>query len=176
VDQEFSVCLWDLANGRALPFPAEPLWAGWSNLAFYPDSDHLTFVTAKRMIETRDAHTAQRVFTLGHGEAGATASPDGRWLMAGKESDSEALWSSQTRSRVFSLPSESGPIWSQALSPDGERLAVGLADGGLAIWNLPRIQAQLAEIGLAWRAEAHPPEQQRPRVFVPALTLDRNYP
>ena len=29
------------------------------------------------------------------------------------------LWSSQTGSQVFSLPPESGPIWSLAWSPDG---------------------------------------------------------
>ncbi len=47
-----------------------------------------------------------------------------------------------------------------AVSPDGERLAVGLADGGLAIWNVPKIQAQLDWIGLAWRADSRPRQQQ----------------
>ena len=35
--------------------------------------------------------------------------------------------------------------------PGRERLAQGMADGGLAIWNLPRIQAELDRIGLACR-------------------------
>jgi hypothetical protein len=49
-------------------------------------------------------------------------------------------------------PAESTLIWSLAWSPDGERLAVGLADGGLVMWNVPKIQAELTRIGLAWRA------------------------
>jgi hypothetical protein len=48
---------------------------------------------------------------------------------------------------VFSLPQE-GPTWAEALSPDGERVAVGQVDGGLVIWSVPKIQAQLARIGL----------------------------
>ena len=38
VDHDFSVCLWDLAKGREIPFPGPPLEGGWHNLAFYPDS------------------------------------------------------------------------------------------------------------------------------------------
>ena len=116
----------------------------------------LRFAPPGEMLETWDIRTARRVSTLGQGAGGVAASPDGRWLGRATESY-EALWSSQTGSRVFSLPQESGAIWSRALSPDGERLAVGSADGGLAIWNVPKIQAQLAQIGLAWRADARPP-------------------
>ena len=84
------------------------------------------------------------------------------------------LWSSQAGSQVFSLPRESGPIWSLAWSPDGERLAVGLADGGLVIWNVPRIQAELTRIGLAWRADARP-RHEEPQPFVPATPAERKY-
>ena len=78
------------------------------------------------------------------------ASPDGLWLATEADSSTVTLWSSQTGSQVFSLPPEGGAIWSLAWSPDGERLAVGLADGGLAIWNVPRIQAR-TQRGSAWR-------------------------
>ncbi len=42
------------------------------------------------------------------------------------------------------------------------------------IWNVPRIQAQLAKIGLAWGADAQPPPQQQPepQPFVPATPLE----
>jgi WD40 repeat protein len=164
VDHDFSVCLWDLAKARELPFPGPPLSTGWHNLAFYPDSDHLTFVAAKGMVETWDTSTARRVSSFGGDGQQVAASPDGRWLANGDT----ALWSSQTGSRVFSLPQESGLTWSLALSPDGERLAVGQLDGGVTIWNVPKIQAQLAQIGLAWRADARPPQVQEPQPFVPA--------
>jgi WD40 repeat protein/serine/threonine protein kinase/Flp pilus assembly protein TadD len=171
VDHGYSLCLWDLANGREIPFLGPPLEHGWHNLAFYPDSDHLTFGTARGMNETWDTRTARRV--SGFGQVGhVAASPDGRFLAT----SDPALWSSQTGARVFSFPQESGPIWYLALSPDGERLAVALANGGLAIWNLPRIQDQLSRIGLAWRADAQPQKQQQdPQPFVPATLLEQKH-
>jgi WD40 repeat protein/tetratricopeptide (TPR) repeat protein len=172
VDHNYSVCLWDLANGREVPFTGPPLSYGWHNLAFYPDSDHLTFGTDRGMVETWDTRTARRTFTLGQQRSGIAASPDGRWFATATEPSTVALWSSQTGSRVLSVPQESSRIWSLALSPDGEHLAIGLLDGGLAIWNVPKIQAQLTRIGLAWRADAQPPRQQEPEPFVPATPLE----
>jgi WD40 repeat protein len=158
VNHDRSVCLWDLANGREIPYNAPPLVFGWHNLAFFPDSDHLSFGVATGMVETWDTRAARRVSSFGH--AGHLASsPDGQWLATEAEPSTATLWSSKTGSQVFSLPQESGPIWSLGWSPDGERLALGLADGGLEIWNVPKIQDQLARIGLAWRAEAQPRQQ-----------------
>jgi Flp pilus assembly protein TadD len=65
---------------------------------------------------------------------------------------------------VFSFPQEEQGV--TAVSPDGQLLAVAQLDGGVAIWNVPRIQAQLSRIGLAWRADAPPPQQQEPQPFV----------
>jgi eukaryotic-like serine/threonine-protein kinase len=177
VDHDSLVCLWDLAKGREIPFMGPPLLFGWHNLAFYPDSDHLTFRSARgEVLETWDIHTARRVSTLAQGPGAVAAAPDGRWLVAGAtDIYTEALWSSQTGSRVFSFPAESGVVWSRALSLDGERVALGLADGGLAIWNVPKIQAQLAEIGLEWRADARRGEQSEPQPFVPATPLERQH-
>jgi tetratricopeptide (TPR) repeat protein len=56
------------------------------------------------------------------------------------------------------------------VSPDGKWLAVGMADGGLVIWCVSKIQAQLAQIGLAWQEDVHPPPRQEPQPFV-ATTL-----
>jgi WD40 repeat protein len=157
VDRDCSVCLWDLANEREIPFVGPPLLEGWHNLAFWPDSDHLTFGTVKRTFETWDAHTARKASSLGQVKegTGVAASADGRWLA----NADPTLWSSNARSRGLALLPESALIWSLAWSPDGERLAVGLADGGLVIWNVPRVQAELTRIGLAWRAEARPPQE-----------------
>jgi WD40 repeat protein len=45
-------------------------------------------------------------------------------------------------------PDGSGDIWGLAWSPDGARLAVGLSDGGVAIWELEAVRACLAELGI----------------------------
>jgi hypothetical protein len=37
-----------------------------------------------------------------------------------------------------------------AWSSNSELLAIGSADGGLVVWNLPVLRAQLAQIGLDW--------------------------
>ena len=174
VDQRHSVCLWDLENGREVPFLGPPLEFGWHNLAFYPDSVHLTFGTARGMVETWEARSARRVSSFGRAGHQA-ASPNGLWLATEADPSTVTLWSSQTGSQVFSLPPESGPIWSLGWSPDGERLAVGLADGGLAIWNLSKIQAQLAQIGVAWHADARPPQEQEPQPFVPATPEEQKH-
>jgi eukaryotic-like serine/threonine-protein kinase len=157
VDYELLLCVWDLENGREIPFAGPPVANGWRSLAFYPEGDHLTFDSVSGMVETWDIRNSRSVSSLGRG-GGGTTSKDGRWLAT------SSLWS-PTGSRVFSLPSER-PCWSRAVSPDGEHLADGMIDGGLVIWSVPRIQAELARIGLAWREEARPPERQAPKPFV----------
>jgi serine/threonine protein kinase/WD40 repeat protein len=61
----------------------------------------------------------------------------------------------QTRREVLTLPPEGNDVWSLAWSPDGTRVAVGLADG-LAIWDLEQVRARLAEFGLALEAPVSP--------------------
>jgi tetratricopeptide (TPR) repeat protein len=47
-------------------------------------------------------------------------------------------------------------------------------DGGLAIWDVPRIQAQLGRIGLAWPEDARGKErQEEPQPFVPATPREQ---
>jgi tetratricopeptide (TPR) repeat protein len=59
------------------------------------------------------------------------------------------------------------------LSPNNDRLALGFADGAVAIWDVPKIQRQLTQIGLEWHADARAPEQQEPEPFVPATPLEK---
>ena len=171
VDHDDHMCLWDLASGREIPFLCPPLSTGWHNLAFFPDSDHITFCTARGMIETWNTRTARRVSAVGQQSGGVAASGDGQWLA----NVDLTVWSSKAEARVFSLPHESGPVWSHAWSPDGQRLAVGSADGELAIWDLPKVQAQLAQIGLEWRPDAQPRRPQEPQPFEPTTPLEREH-
>jgi WD40 repeat protein/serine/threonine protein kinase/tetratricopeptide (TPR) repeat protein len=172
VDQVSSVCLWDLAHGREIPFLGPPLpFPGWGGFAIYPDSDHLMLSSATGTVETWDIRTVRRVFSW-RKEGPLQVSSGGRWIVG----PGRTLWSSQTGSRVFALPQESGITWSDALSPDGHRVATGRADGGLVIWNVPTIQAQLAKIGLAWRADDRAPQKQsEPQPNVPAAPLEHEH-
>ena len=50
---------------------------------------------------------------------------------------------------LFSFRSETSPIWSLAWSSDGLKLALGLSDGGLVVWDLNRVNELLDPAGLA---------------------------
>jgi hypothetical protein len=54
------------------------------------------------------------------------------------------------------LPSEPGFVWAVAWSLDGTRLALGSADGGLAVWDLAEVRARLAEFGVDLPPLGHP--------------------
>jgi WD40 repeat protein/tetratricopeptide (TPR) repeat protein len=170
-DHNYSLCLWDLTKGREIPFLGPLLSSGWGGFAIYPDSDHLTYPSASQIVETWDIRTLRRVSTWGKG-VGFSVSPDGRWVIA----PGGTLWSSQRGSSVFSFPQESGQVWIDVFSPDGERWATGWVDGRLMIWNMPKIQAQLAQIGLAWREDARSRQQQpEPQSFVPTTLREREH-
>jgi WD40 repeat protein len=66
--------------------------------------------------------------------------------------------------KFLRLPAERRWAWTQAWSPDGTRVAVGFADGGIIVWNLPEVYARLKEFGIAvsvqtW-LEVHPAVQK----------------
>ena len=74
-------------------------------------------------------------------------SPDDAWLAV---SGAITIWDLRRRELLLALPEEKSVNWALAWSPDRQRLAAGFSDGSLVIWNIPRIRAQLAQIGLNW--------------------------
>jgi WD40 repeat protein len=78
-------------------------------------------------------------------------SPDGRWLAASSVSGRGVnIWDTGTGKRLVALPEETGSVWCLAWSLDGRRLAVSRSNGHLAVWNLPSIRKQLADLGVGW--------------------------
>ncbi len=153
VDHDKSIRLFDAVNFKAIPFQASALVLGWHSLAFHPDSRHLLFVADTRVAEAWDVAAGKRDYTLGEpGEFEAwhvAVSPDGRLFAGDPKTTAAGIWDLDSKKRLFLLPEERSPIWSLAWSPNGESLALGLSDGGLVIWNLPKIRAELARMGLA---------------------------
>jgi WD40 repeat protein len=76
-------------------------------------------------------------------------SPDGRWVAGQDRADRMVIVDLAGKQELLRLPAEGGPMWALDWTPDGTRLAVGLADGGLAVWNLEQVRARLAEFGIA---------------------------
>jgi hypothetical protein len=57
-------------------------------------------------------------------------------------------------------------MWSVHLSPDGARLAYGLADGRVEVWDLDQVRARLAEFGIdmpSTRSPVRPAPPARPQ-------------
>jgi serine/threonine protein kinase/WD40 repeat protein len=75
--------------------------------------------------------------------------PAGRFAASSSEKQGVLVCDAVLGLEVLTLPSEGTDIWSLAWSPDATRLAVGLGDGGVAIWDLEQVRAALAEFGLA---------------------------
>jgi hypothetical protein len=144
-----------LKKRQEIPFPGPRQLDGWLNLAFYPDSKRMAFVSQKRRVEIWDILAGERAFTIG--EPGQVAghhlalTSDGRWLAVDNANSAATLWDAISGKPLIRLPDERSAIWGLAWSPDRQRLAVGLSDGGVVIWKLPEIRAQLARIGLDWQ-------------------------
>jgi WD40 repeat protein/serine/threonine protein kinase len=149
--------LWDLVNSQKHPAPTSRLANNVLALSFSPDSKHLVFVNEQHQIEKWNVATGQPAATfsgaeLTRGNRHTALSADGVWF-AVDSGRSVTVWDMVSRKLLLELPEErgtSGTVWSLAWSPDRARLAVGSSDGGLVIWNIPKIREQLAAIGLDW--------------------------
>jgi serine/threonine protein kinase/WD40 repeat protein len=76
-----------------------------------------------------------------------------RWLLGMTNANQQvALYDCERDIEVVFLPHEAHLIWTVDLSSSGRYIGVGLADGGLAVWNLPAIREQLAEFNLPLEA------------------------
>lgn len=118
------------------------------SLHFDPGGNRFTFITDAKTFaywnwkEKKATETQRRTERI-------ALSADGRWAALGIPGQSVTVIEMATGQEVFALPSEGSDIWSLAWSADGRQLAVGLADGRVAIWNLEQVRARLAEFGIA---------------------------
>jgi WD40 repeat protein len=123
-------------------------------VAFLPDGRHVIFVGPEGAAEAWDTVLREKAFSLGNpGEFQypITLSPDGsRFAGTSSSSGGMVIWDIPKCQRVVVLPTRQRAVWSLAFSPDDTKLAIGYSDGGLEVWNLPRLRTQLAAIGLDW--------------------------
>jgi WD40 repeat protein len=81
--------------------------------------------------------TKQKVFQ--------TALAADRWLASTSPERKVVIYDLVAGKEVLALPPEGSDVWGLAWSPDHRRLAVGMVDGNLAIWDLKEVRARLAE-------------------------------
>jgi len=148
--------LWDVQAARPCTAPTSKLFHAILALGISPDSKRVAFVSRKPAIEVWDIASGQQTSSFGEGELqrrGATPphtrlSGDGAWYAIGGRVPT--IWDLDNKKLLLALPGERSAVWCVAWSPNKEQLAVGTADGGLIVWNVPRVRKQLAEIGLDW--------------------------
>jgi WD40 repeat protein/serine/threonine protein kinase len=117
------------------------------SLHFTPSGDRLTVITPGGTLgwwdwRTKKAHDTQRRAEL------VALSPDGRWAAIGESARKVSVIDLASGQEVLALPPEGSDIWCLSWAPEGTKLAVGLSDGTLALWDLEQVRARLADFGL----------------------------
>ena len=152
VRDDRKIDLWDVQNSRAGKLSAPLMNQGWHGLAFYPDGKRLAFVSHTGAAEIWDVAADKRSFQLGEENQfhapHIALSKDGTRFAGLLQPDVVSIWDASVRKMLYSFRPEQSEVWSMAWSPKGDQLAVGLSDGGLVLWDLPIIEAELARIGL----------------------------
>jgi WD40 repeat protein len=137
----------ELAPGAG-PRPVDvPTRLQLRGLHFDRDGKRLTFAGRNGAIGVWDwttgkmQLTCQRASCLGLDGAG-------RWVATSGPTRSVLVYDLKTSRQHVTLPPEEADVWSTAWSPDGTRLAAGLSDGGVSVWNLEQVRARLADFGI----------------------------
>jgi serine/threonine protein kinase/WD40 repeat protein len=138
----------DIATGKRKPLSFQAS-VHLRSLEFDPSGRFFTFVSTKGELATCDwgpkGEGRRRVRAK---SASITAlGGKGRWAATAIPGQSIAIHDLESNREWLTLPAEGSDIWSLAWSPDGARMAVGLSDGGVAIWNLQEVRSRLAELG-----------------------------
>lgn len=154
IDHSTRIRVWDFVGNHERSFGGPRLLLGYHSLSFLPDGRSLVYVSDRGAGEIWNVADDHRIGSLGDDRAfggfNISVSPDGRWLAGEASPTSVAIWDVTKTRRLVKLPEERAPVWSLAWSADRHRLAVGLADGGISLWDLAEIEVQLNRLRLGW--------------------------
>jgi WD40 repeat protein len=147
----------DMRTSQESDFPSVRPAGLYPNISFSREGNHLVFASANGEAEVWNVETRQKEFSFGGGRLD-TSDPNRRTKTAlsadgtrfAWQGGGVTVWDMASRKLLAALPEDESKVWSLAWSRNGERLAIGFADGGLVIWDLLLVQRQLAELGLGW--------------------------
>jgi hypothetical protein len=117
------------------------------SLHFTPAGDRLTLITSGGTLGLWNWPEKKTHDTRLRAESVAL-SADGRWAAVGQGGRKVAVVELPSGREVLALPAEGSDVWCLAWAPDGNRLAAGLSDGAVVVWDLEQVRARLAEFGL----------------------------
>jgi WD40 repeat protein/tRNA A-37 threonylcarbamoyl transferase component Bud32 len=116
-------------------------------LHFDSAGDRLTYVTKQGKLGIWDFH-AERALPSGPPVYHVALDPSGCRAAASSPAQGVLIYDMIAAETLLALPSEGADVWGLAWSPDARRLAVGLSDGGVAIWDLEQVRASLMQFGV----------------------------
>jgi WD40 repeat protein len=148
------VVLWDVTKRTERQSLALGPDAVAKGIALSPDGETLALALSDGTVWLAEVATGKRVGTIGAREedgGGAVAfSPDGKILACGKSLPNSGaaqdvlLWDTRTRKEMATLGMWgcNGALSCVAFSRDGQSLACGWGNGGVALWDLPQRKAR----------------------------------
>jgi RNA polymerase sigma factor (sigma-70 family) len=142
--------LWDLTRGEEVLSP-HTKERDVLSLAFSPDGRTLVSGGVDRVVRLWEVATGKEILALkGHPYlvAAVAFSPDGRIIASGDDLNLEVfykegpkrirLWDAATGEEIQHFQGHNSSVLSHAFSPDGARLASGLRNGTVLLWEVPR--------------------------------------
>jgi WD40 repeat protein len=145
------VLVWDAYTGKrrdTLSGHREQIVA----VAFAPHGDQLASASADGVLALWRMNTGKLVRTFLENRARNRClaySPDGKFLMTGGEPSPE-LWDTTTWQSTHWIGERSGYASAAAFTPDGKTVVLGLAKGGVEVWDVAA-----RRVTRAWQAGKH---------------------
>jgi serine/threonine protein kinase/WD40 repeat protein/uncharacterized protein HemY len=133
-----------LAQGGGIHFPT---------LTFDSSGAALTYVTTQNAVALWDwqresaARVTAQKFT-GTSVVRLARTADGRQLAVAAPASQIVVYDLESDRELVRLPRETAEVWTLSWSPEGTRLAIGLSDGSVAIWDIAQVASALRELGI----------------------------
>lgn len=143
-----------------------------TGLAFQTDGQRLLYIDIQGRLVSWNVVTDALDTAIGSGDFHSgrlAATADGRWAALSATPLQLAVYDLQKKEEFLAFRDERAALSASSWSGDGNRLAIGMQDGSLAVWNLPAIRSELAKIKLDWE-DAAAADAPKPVKALDALT------